>query len=118
MGTAALWKAVEESTDDFPTAFHRAWKTLRQKRSEFSTVPTASADIYMLDSQTNSQLGTAARVTEARFYRFSTKKTKDLGFRTPRACAFIGIDISPDREWLYYGSEAEMTGQVLAHYEI
>jgi hypothetical protein len=40
--TAALWKAVEKSNGDFPTAFHRAWKTLRRKGSEFPTVPTAS----------------------------------------------------------------------------
>jgi len=33
----------------------------------------------MLDSQTNSQIGTAARVADARFYRFATKKGEDLG---------------------------------------
>ena len=40
--TAALWKGGGTAVE-FPPPFHRAWKTLRQRRSEFPTVPTASA---------------------------------------------------------------------------
>ena len=46
METAALWKGVEKPNNNFPPPFHRAWKTLRPKRSEFPTVPTASATGY------------------------------------------------------------------------
>jgi len=50
--TAALWKLWKNHSKeadylfvDFSTSSHSAWKTLRkkQKRGEFSTVPTASA---------------------------------------------------------------------------
>jgi len=39
------FKGRGSSLSDFSTSFHSAWKTLRkkQKRGEFSTVPTASA---------------------------------------------------------------------------
>src|SRR2546430_17272402 len=59
-----------------PEMKSRNWKVLRD-------------GIYMLDSQTNSQIGTAARVADARFYRFATKKIEDLGFHTPKAIAYI-----------------------------
>ena len=58
--------------------------------------------IYMLDSHTSSQIGTAARVANARFYRFATKKVEDLGFHTSKAASYLGIDLSADRKWLYY----------------
>jgi Tol biopolymer transport system component len=58
--------------------------------------------IYMIDSGANSQFGTAARMGDARFYRFATKSIEDLGFRTPKPAALIGIDLSPDRKWVYY----------------
>jgi serine/threonine protein kinase len=71
-----------------------------------------SDGIYLLDSQNNSQLGTAARVGDARFYRFATKKIEDLGFRTPKAASFIGIDLSQDRKWLYYGEHDSLTSEL------
>ena len=41
-------KGRRSSLSDFSTSFHSAWKTLRkkQKRGEFSTVPTASTAGY------------------------------------------------------------------------
>ena len=68
--------------------------------------------IYLLDSQTNSQLGTSARVANARFYRFATRKIQDLGFRTPKAIAFIGIDLSPDAKWVYYSQVDSSTSEL------
>src|SRR2546423_305200 len=62
--TAALWKTVEKSSkgrrsslSDFSTSFHSAWKTLRkkQKRGEFSTVPTASAARCFFPGRTSEQ---------------------------------------------------------------
>jgi hypothetical protein len=72
-----------------PEMKSRNWKVLRE-------------GIYLLDSQNNSQLGTTSRVAQARFCRFATKKIQDLGFRTPKAATFIGIDVSPDEKWLYF----------------
>ncbi len=68
--------------------------------------------IYMLDSGTNSQFGTAARLADAKFYRFATRKTEDLGFRTPRPAAPIGIDVSPDRKWVYYSQVDSSTSEL------
>jgi serine/threonine protein kinase/Tol biopolymer transport system component len=72
-----------------PEMKSRNWKVLKE-------------GIYMLDSQTNSQFGTASRLAEARFYRFATKRIQNLGFRTPKAASYLGIDISRDGKWLYY----------------
>lgn len=72
-----------------PEMKSRNWKVLKE-------------GIYMLDSQTNSQLGTASRLAQARFYRFATKRIQNLGFRTPKAASYLGIDISRDGKWLYY----------------
>ncbi len=69
--------------------------------------------IYLLDSQANSQLGTAPRVAVARFYRFATKQIEDLGFRTPKATAYTGIDISPDGKWLYYSQVDSSANELL-----
>jgi hypothetical protein len=44
--------------------------------------------IYMLESQNISESWTAARVANARFYTFATKKIEDLGFRAPKAISF------------------------------
>jgi len=71
-----------------------------------------SDGIYLLDSQNNSQLGTASRVADARFYRFATRRIQDLGFRTPKAATFLGIDISPDRKWLYYSQIDSSTSEL------
>ena len=68
--------------------------------------------IYMLDSETNSQIGTAARVANARFYRFSTRTIQDLGFRTPKAVPYLGIDISTDGKWLYYSQVDSATSDL------
>src|SRR2546428_510318 len=62
--TAALWKLwknhpkeEDQSLSDFSTSFHSAWKTLRkkQKRGEFSTVPTASAARRFFPGRTSEQ---------------------------------------------------------------
>jgi Tol biopolymer transport system component len=83
-----------------PEMKSRNWKVLRN-------------GIYLLDSQANSQLGTAPRVAVARFYRFATKQIEDLGFRTPRAIAYTGIDISPDGKWLYYSQVDSSANELL-----
>jgi hypothetical protein len=69
--------------------------------------------IYLLDSRTNSQLGTAARVGEARFYRFATRKIQDLGFRTPKAATFIGMEISADEKFLYYSQVDSLANELV-----
>ena len=66
----------------------------------------------MLDSHTSSQIGTAARVADARFYRFATKKLEDLGFRTAKAASYLGIDLSADRKWLYYTQVDSSTSEL------
>jgi len=82
-----------------PEMKSRNWKVLRD-------------GIYLLDSQNNAQLGTAARVADARFYRFATKKLEDLGFRTPKAATFIGIDVSADAKWVYYSQVDSSTSEL------
>jgi hypothetical protein len=71
-----------------------------------------SDGVYMLDSQTSSQIGTAARIATARFYRFATKKVEDLGFRTSKAASYLGIDLSADRKWLYYTQVESSTSEL------
>ncbi|HTS60590.1 MAG TPA: protein kinase [Candidatus Acidoferrales bacterium] len=83
-----------------PEMKSRNWKVLRD-------------GIYLLDSQANSQLGTAPRIAVARFYRFATKEIEDLGFRTPKAIAYTGIDISPDGKWLYYSQVDSSASELL-----
>jgi Tol biopolymer transport system component/predicted Ser/Thr protein kinase len=77
----------------------RNWKVLRK-------------GIYMLDSKSNSQLGTAARVADARFYRFATQKIEDLGFRTPKAITYLGIDVSQDEKWVYFSQVDSVNSQL------
>jgi eukaryotic-like serine/threonine-protein kinase len=72
-----------------PEMQSRNWKLLRD-------------GIYMLDSKSNSQIGTVSRVADARFYRFATRKIENPGFRTAKAIAYLGIDLSPDGKWAYY----------------
>ena len=60
----------------------------------------------------SSQIGTAARVANARFYRFATKKLEDLGFRTTKAASYLGIDLSADRKWLYYTQVDSSTSEL------
>jgi Tol biopolymer transport system component len=83
-----------------PEMKSRNWKVLKD-------------GIYMLDSQTNSQHGTATRVGETRFYRFATRKIQDLGFRTPKAADYSGIDISPDGKWLYYSQVDKVINELV-----
>ena len=68
--------------------------------------------IYFMDSGADSQRGTAAKAATARFYRFATKKIEEVGFRTPRPIASIGIEISPDGKWLYYSQEDSLTSEL------
>jgi eukaryotic-like serine/threonine-protein kinase len=83
-----------------PEMKSRNWKVLKN-------------GIYMLDSRTNSQHGTATRVAEARFYSFATRKIQDLGFRTPKAADYSGMDISPDEKWLYYSQVDSVTNELI-----
>jgi dipeptidyl aminopeptidase/acylaminoacyl peptidase len=99
----AIWRlelATNREEPVVPSMKSRNWKVLRD-------------GIYMMDSQTNSQIGTAARVGDAKFYRFATKRIEDLGFRTPKAISFIGIDLSPDGKWLYYSQVDGSTSELL-----
>ncbi len=61
-----------------------------------------SDGIYLLDIATNSQLQTSSRPGTAMFYRFATRKIEKLGFTTPRPVINNGIELSPDRKWLYF----------------
>jgi WD40 repeat protein len=97
-----LWRLEIETNREepiVPELRSRNWKVL-------------SDGIYMLDSHTSSQLGTAARVADARFYRFATKKLEDLGFRTTKAASYLGIDVSADRKWLYYTQVDSSTSEL------
>jgi hypothetical protein len=87
-----LWRleiATNREEPVVPELKSRNWKVL-------------SDVVYLLDSHTSSQIGTAVRIANARFYRFATKKVEDLGFHTSKAASYLGIDLSADRKWLYY----------------
>ncbi|MFL6439984.1 MAG: protein kinase domain-containing protein [Terriglobales bacterium] len=82
-----------------PEMKSRNWKVLRD-------------GIYMLDSNSNSQIGSAARIADARFYRFATKKLENLKFRTPKAISYLGIDLSSDAKWVYYTQVDSLTSEL------
>ncbi len=97
-----IWRlevATKREEPVVPEMKSRNWKVLQD-------------GIYMLDSQSNSQIGTATRVADARFYRFATKKIEDLGFRTPKAIAYTGIDLSSDEKWVYYSQVDSSTSEL------
>ena len=97
-----IWRlelATNHEEPVVPEMKSRNWKVLRD-------------GIYMLDSQSNSQIGTAARIANARFYRFATRKIEDLSFRTPKAIAYLGIDLSPDRKWVYFSQVESLTSEL------
>ncbi|HWC19034.1 MAG TPA: DUF5050 domain-containing protein, partial [Terriglobales bacterium] len=97
-----IWRlelATNREEPVVPEMKSRNWKVLRD-------------GIYMLDSHSNSQIGTAARVANARFYRFSTQRIEELGFRTPKAISYLGIDLSPDGKWLYYSQVDSFTSEL------
>jgi hypothetical protein len=97
-----IWRmevATKREEPVVPEMKSRNWKVLPE-------------GIYLLDSQTNSQLGTSARVANARFYRFASHKIEDLGFRSPKAISFIGIDLSPDAKWVYYSQVDSSTSEL------
>jgi serine/threonine protein kinase/Tol biopolymer transport system component len=98
-----IWRldtATNREEPVVPEMKSRNWKVLKN-------------GIYMLDSQTNSQHGTAARAGEARFYFFATRIIQNLGFRTPKAADLSGIDISPDERWLYYSQVDSVTNELI-----
>jgi Tol biopolymer transport system component/tRNA A-37 threonylcarbamoyl transferase component Bud32 len=70
-----------------------------------------SDGIYGLDGGEASPAGgspaTNVRPGRARFYRFRTRRWEDLGFTTARTVATNGIEVSPDRQWLYYSQGDE-----------
>jgi hypothetical protein len=71
--------------------------------------------IYLLDVDTNASSSAANRPGTAKFYRLATKKVETLGFTTPRPINGFGIDLSPDRTWLYFSMiDAEATDLQLA----
>ena len=97
-----IWRlelATNRDEPVVPEMKSRNWKVLRD-------------GIYLLDSHSNSQLGTAARIADARFYRFATGKIEDLGFRTPKAISYLGIDLSPDEKWVYYSQVESLTSEL------
>jgi len=97
-----IWRlelATNREEPVVPEMKSRNWKVLRD-------------GIYLLDSHVNSQLGTIARIADARFYRFATKKIEDLGFRTPKAITYLGIDVSPDGKWVYYSQIESLTSEL------
>ena len=73
--------------------------------------------IYGLDGGEASPAGgspaTNVRQGRARFYRFRTRRWEDLGFTTARTVATNGIDLSPDRRWLYYSQADERGSDVM-----
>ena len=97
-----IWRlelATNREEPIIPEMKSRNWKVLRD-------------GIYLLDSHSNSQIGTAARIADARFYRFATKRIEDLRFRTPKAIAYLGIDLSPDGKWVYYSQIESLTSEL------
>jgi Tol biopolymer transport system component len=61
-----------------------------------------SDGIYLLEIGVASQNTMPATPGAAMFYRFATKKIEKLGFATTKPVGNNGIDLSPDRKWLYY----------------
>ena len=61
-----------------------------------------SDGIYLCDIGTTSTAVVTPRPGVARFYRFATRRIEDLGFTTPRPVSNNGIELSPDRKWLYF----------------
>jgi len=97
-----IWRlelATKREEPVVPEMKSRNWKVLRD-------------GIYLLDSHSNSQLGSASRIADARFYRFATKKLENLGFRTPKAISYLGIDLSPDEKWVYYTQVQSLTSEL------
>jgi Tol biopolymer transport system component len=59
--------------------------------------------IYLIDVGANPGTSLATqRPGTARFYRLATKTVETLGFTTPRPINAQGIDLSPDRKWVYF----------------
>jgi dipeptidyl aminopeptidase/acylaminoacyl peptidase len=89
----ALWRlelATGREEPILPDYKNRNWKVL-------------SDGIYLLDTGASSQGTTAnTRPGAAMFYRFATRKIEKLGFVTPRPVSSNGIELSPDRRWVYF----------------
>jgi len=56
METAAPMETVEKAANRFYHRSHSAWKTPREKRSEFPTVPTAPAANHIKEGKKESLL--------------------------------------------------------------
>jgi Tol biopolymer transport system component len=88
-----LWRleiATGKEQPFLPNYKNRNWKVLAD-------------GIYLLDTGLPSPGGpTVSLPGEAMFYRFATRRIEKLGFVTPKPIGPNGIDISPDRKWLYY----------------
>ena len=88
-----LWRleiATGKEQPVLPNYKNRNWKVLAD-------------GIFLLDTGLPSPGGPTVSVPgEAMFYRFATRRIERLGFVTPKPIGPNGIDISPDRKWLYY----------------
>ena len=89
-----LWRldpATGKEQPVLPDYKNRNWKVLTD-------------GIYLVDTGLPSiTFGGAVTVPgEAMFYRFATRRVEKLGFVTPKPIGLLGIEISPDRKWLYY----------------
>jgi eukaryotic-like serine/threonine-protein kinase len=71
--------------------------------------------IYLLDIGAASALFPNTHSGAAMFYRFSTRKVEKLGFITPKPVTNNGIDLSPDRKWVYFPmADAQATDMQVA----
>ena len=97
-----IWRLALATNREEPVVTEmksRNWKVMRD-------------GIYILDSHSNSQIGSASRVADAKFYRFATRKVEDLDFRTPKAISYLGIDLSHDSKWVYYSQLDSVTSEL------
>jgi Tol biopolymer transport system component len=73
-----------------------------------------SDGIYGVDAGVPATPGAASTAPgRARFYRFRSRKWEDLGFATAKPIISNGIDLSPDRKWLYYAQIDERGSDIM-----
>ncbi|MDQ6759942.1 MAG: protein kinase, partial [Acidobacteriota bacterium] len=98
-----LWRielATGHEEPVLPNYKNRNWKVLAD-------------GIYLLDTGLPSPGGpTVSLAGEAMFYRFATRRIEKLGFVTLKPIGPNGIDISPDRKWLYYSQIDAQTSEL------
>jgi eukaryotic-like serine/threonine-protein kinase len=73
-----------------------------------------SDGIYGVDAGVPATPGAASTLPgKARFYRFQSRKWEDLRFATAKPIISNGIDLSPDRKWLYYAQIDERGSDIM-----